>query len=59
MFIVDIAASNMKGTCVIMRLSNFTHKNPQEVFDLYANVDSRFVKTKILFKQTEIRFDSL
>jgi anti-sigma regulatory factor (Ser/Thr protein kinase)/predicted transcriptional regulator len=48
--IIDIAASNKKGTCVIMGLSNFTNKNPQEVFDLYANVDYGFTKTKIPMK---------
>lgn len=48
--IIDIAASNVKGTCVIMSLSNFTHKNPQEVFDLYANEDGGFIKTKIPMK---------
>ena len=48
--IISIAAENIKGTCVIMSLSNFTHKNPQEVFDLYANVDGGFIKTKIPMK---------
>lgn len=48
--IISIAAENVKGTCVIMSLSNFTHKNPQEVFDLYANVDGGFIKTKIPMK---------
>lgn len=53
--IISIVESNIKGTCVIMSLSNFTHKNPQEVFDLYANVDGGFVKTKIPMKSI---FDS-
>lgn len=48
--VFDIAAADVGGTCVIMSLSNFTHKNPQEVFDLYANVDGGFVKTKIPLK---------
>jgi len=52
---LDIAASDMKGTCVIMGLSNFTHKNPKEVFDLYADVDGGFTKTKIPMKNI---FDS-
>lgn len=47
---INLANSNMKGTCVIMSLSNFTHKTPQEVFDLYANDDGGFVKTKIPMK---------
>ncbi|MBQ9765910.1 MAG: DUF4325 domain-containing protein [Lachnospiraceae bacterium] len=48
--IIDLATSNLKGTCVVMGLSNFTHKNPREVFDLYANEDGGFVKTKIPMK---------
>jgi Mn-dependent DtxR family transcriptional regulator len=48
--VVDIAVSNIKGTCVIMSLSNFTQKTPQEVFDLYANVDGGFTKTRIPVK---------
>lgn len=48
--IIDIASENVKGTCVIMSLSNFTHKNPQETFDLYANVDGGFTKTKMPLK---------
>ena len=53
--IISIAESNMDGTCVIMSLSNFTHKRPKDVFDLYANVDGGFVKTKIPMKNV---FDS-
>lgn len=48
--IIDLAAANTGGTCVIMSLSNFTHKNPQEVFDLYADTDDGFVKTRIPMK---------
>lgn len=48
--IIDLAAENLAGTCVIMELSNFTHKNPKEVFDLYANVDGGFVRTKVPLK---------
>jgi hypothetical protein len=33
-----------------MSLSNFTQKTPQEVFDLYANVDGGFTKTRIPVK---------
>lgn len=35
---------------VIMGLSNYMHKDPKEVFDLYANVDGGFTKTKIPIK---------
>ncbi len=48
--IMNIASKNIKGTCVIMSLSNFTHKRPQEIFDLYANVDGGFTRTKIPMK---------
>lgn len=53
--IISIAESNVEGTCVIMSLSNFSHKNPQDVFDLYANVDGGFIKTRIPMKNI---FDS-
>lgn len=53
--IIDIANENTKGTCVVMTLSNHTHKKPGEVFDLYANVDGGFMKTRIPLKNI---FDS-
>ena len=53
--IISIAAETEIGTGVIMSLSNFSLKNPQEVFDLYANVDGGFIKTKIPMKNI---FDS-
>lgn len=46
----DISASDDEGTCVLMSLSNYTHKKAQEVFDMYANVDGGFVKTTIPLK---------
>lgn len=39
--------TNIKGTCVLMSLSNFTHKNPKEIFDQYSDDDGGFVTTKI------------
>lgn len=48
--IINLAEKNIKGTGVFMSLSNFSHKNPQEVFDLYANIDGGFIKTKIPLK---------
>lgn len=48
--ILDLALENQKGTCVIMELSNFSHKTAKEVFDAYANVDGGFVKTRIPLK---------
>lgn len=48
--ILDMALVNTQGTCVFMELSNFSHKEAREVFDEYANVDGRFVKTRIPLK---------
>lgn len=38
------------GTCVVMELSNHTKKQAAEVFDMYADVDGGFSKTKITLK---------
>ncbi|MCD7745706.1 MAG: DUF4325 domain-containing protein [Lachnospiraceae bacterium] len=51
----DIASKERVGTCVFMSLSNFSHKESREVFDLYANVDGGFTKTTIPMKNI---FDS-
>lgn len=48
--IFDLESKNFPGTCVIMKLSNFTHRTPQEVFDAYADVDGGFTKTTIPLK---------
>jgi anti-sigma regulatory factor (Ser/Thr protein kinase) len=48
--ISDIAESNQTGTCVIMCLSNFSNKNPQEIFNIYADVDGGFTKTRLPLK---------
>lgn len=40
----------VQGTCVLMSLSNFTHKTPREIFDQYSNVDGSFSTTKIPLK---------
>lgn len=47
---LDLALENQKGTCVIMTLSNFSHKTAKEVFDAYANGEGGFVKTRIPLK---------
>ncbi len=39
-----------RGTCVYMKLSNFSQKKPQDVFDRYADVDGGFTKTLIPLK---------
>lgn len=41
---------NVQGTCVLMSLSNFTHKTPKEIFDQYSDVDGSFSTTKIPLK---------
>lgn len=48
----DILSMNIevKGSCVLMSLSNFTHKTPKEVFDRYSDVDGGFSTTKIPLK---------
>ena len=46
----DIPILSREGTCVLMSLTNFTNKKPQEVFDLYADVAGGFEKTKIPMK---------
>lgn len=48
--IVSIPASNSSGTCVIMSLSNYTHKYSHEIFDLYSNDDGEFSKTRVPLK---------
>ena len=47
--ILDIQA-NANGTCVLMSLSNFTHKIPKEIFDQYSNLDGSFITTRIPLK---------
>ena len=47
--IFDLNA-NVQGTCVLMSLSNFTHKTPMEIFDQYSDVDGSFVTTRIPLK---------
>lgn len=48
-------SNNIQGTCVLMSLSNFTHKMPKEIFDQYSNLDGSFSTTKIPLKNI---FDS-
>lgn len=48
--ILDLVSKNQEGTCVIMSISNFSHKTAKEVFDAYANVDGGFIKTRIPLK---------
>lgn len=38
------------GTIILMKLSNFSHKNLVEVFDMFANQDGGFTKTHIPLK---------
>lgn len=48
--VVNLSDYQQGGTCVFMALSNFSQKRPQEIFDLYANVDGGFTKTHIPLK---------
>jgi len=48
--IFDLPSADGKGTCVMMSLSNDSHKQSKEVFDAYSNVDGGFIKTKIPLK---------
>lgn len=54
--IFSMVEVDMKGTYVMMSLSNFTHRTAKGIFDLYANVDGGFTKTQIPIKNI---FDSL
>ena len=42
--------NSFKGTCVLMSLSNFTHKIPKEIFDQYSDLDGSFTTTRIPLK---------
>ena len=53
--IKNIPGYELPGTCVMMELSNFTQKNARDIFDLYADVDGGFTKTRIPLKNM---FDS-
>lgn len=53
--ITNIEEEKDKGTTVEMTLSNFTHKQAYEIFDLYSNADGGFTKTRIPLKNI---FDS-
>lgn len=48
--IVDILNKSFPGTCVVMTLANNSHKQTYEIFDLYANVEGGFTKTRIPLK---------
>lgn len=48
--IADMGGSTFHGTSVMMELSNFSNKKAAEIFDLYADEDSGFVRTRIPLK---------
>ena len=48
--IFDVPSDDGKGTCVLMSLSNFSHKHSKEVFDMYSNIDGGFTRTRIPMK---------
>ncbi|MBQ9886880.1 MAG: STAS-like domain-containing protein [Lachnospiraceae bacterium] len=41
---------DLKGTIILMELSNFSKKNLEEVFDMFSTVDGGFAKTRIPIK---------
>lgn len=47
---IDLAGKRKSGTGVIMSLSNFSGRTPQEIFDFYTNEDGGFTKTRIPLK---------
>ena len=49
-FIADLSEKGIKGTGVLMGLSNYTNKRAKDVFDQYADVDGGFTKTSIPLK---------
>lgn len=53
--IMDMKFQEQTGTCVMMELSNFSHKTTKEVFDSFANEDGNFIKTRLPLKNI---FDS-
>lgn len=44
---VDINLPNVKGTVVVMSLSNFSQRQLSDVFDQYSNIEGGFTKTRI------------
>ncbi len=54
-FNYDIDSNIIKGTCVIMTLSNFTQKRIADIFNQYSSPDGGFTKTDIPLKNI---FDS-
>ena len=42
--------SGESGTVIFMQLSNYSKKNLREVFDMFADVDGGFIKTRIPIK---------
>lgn len=48
--IADMGGNTFKGTSVMMELSNYSNKKAAEIFNLYANADGAFTKTRIPMK---------
>ena len=48
--VLTVSDQESGGTVVFMELSNFTHKQAREVFDLYSDVDGGFTTTRIPLK---------
>ncbi len=43
----NLGSSQLDGTCVVMILSNFTHRRISDIFDQYSNIEDGFTKTVI------------
>lgn len=48
--IVNMINKSFAGTIVVMTLANNSHKQTHEIFDLFANVEGGFTKTRIPLK---------
>lgn len=48
--VIDLMTRMVEGTAVYMSVSNYTHKQTYEIFDLYSNVEGGFSKTTIPLK---------
>ena len=48
--IADLLDTVVNGTCVLMELSNFSNKQPKDIFELYTDEDFQFSKTMIPVK---------
>lgn len=48
--IITLADLGVEGTCVVMKLHNFTKKRPRDIFASFSDIDGGFTKTVIPMK---------